>query len=114
MSALHAEGPPTPPQPSNHPSGSKEPFANRSQNALKMARACDAETGYMRHLAAMQQVLVIGGTGLIGVPTVRELVERDAHVRVMTRSAAKAAALSGHRLSGIAGDLNRSYSLREA
>src|SRR5436309_414019 len=62
----------------------------------------------------MQQILVIGGTGRIGVPTVRELIDRGATVRVMTRSASKAASLTGPRLRGVAGDLNRSHSLHEA
>jgi len=72
------------------------------------------ETGYRRIFPGMQQILVIGGTGRIGVPTVRELIDRGAQVRVMTRSASKAAALSGAHLRGVVGDLNRSYSLREA
>src|SRR5256885_5156564 len=72
------------------------------------------ETGYRRIFARMQQILVIGGTGRIGVPTVRELIDRGANVRVMTRSASKACALSGKQLRGVVGDLNRSYSLRDA
>jgi len=72
------------------------------------------ETGYRPILPGMQQILVIGGTGRIGVPTVRELLDRGARVRVMTRSASKAAALSGPNLRGVFGDLNRSYSIRDA
>jgi uncharacterized protein YbjT (DUF2867 family) len=68
----------------------------------------------MADLGGMQQILVIGGTGRMGVPTVQELIGRGAHVRVMTRSATKAAALAGGHMTGVAGDLNRSYSLREA
>ena len=79
-----------------------------------MALECDVETGYMAEITRMQQVLVIGGTGRMGIPTVRELVDRGAHVRVMTRSASKAASLSESHVTGVVGDLNRSYSLRDA
>jgi uncharacterized protein YbjT (DUF2867 family) len=58
-------------------------------------------------------VLLIGGTGRIGTPTATALLERGARVRVMTRSAIRAAGLDP-RLSPVLGDLNRSYSLREA
>jgi len=34
----------------------------------------------------MSKIVVIGGTGTVGSQTVRELVMRDAEVRVMTRS----------------------------
>ena len=71
-------------------------------------------TGYRPIFPRMQEVLVIGGTGRIGVPAVRELIDRGANVRVMTRSASKACALTGAKLRGVVGDLNRSYSLREA
>jgi uncharacterized protein YbjT (DUF2867 family) len=62
----------------------------------------------------MQQVLVIGGTGRIGAPTVKELTERGARVRVMTRSASKATAMRGTKVGGVFGDLNRSYTVRDA
>jgi len=62
----------------------------------------------------MQQVLVIGGTGRIGTPAVKELTERGARVRVMTRSHAKAAAMHDTNVCGMFGDLNRSYTLRDA
>lgn len=73
-----------------------------------------SETGYMPILCGMQHVLVIGGSGRIGAPTVRELIARGAALRVMTRSAAKAASLMGKHLRGVIGDLSRAYSLREA
>lgn len=62
----------------------------------------------------MQHVLVIGGTGRIGTPTVKELTERGARVRVMTRSHAKAEAMHDTNVCGMFGDLNRSYTLRDA
>jgi uncharacterized protein YbjT (DUF2867 family) len=62
----------------------------------------------------MQQVLVIGGTGRMGTPTVKELTERGARVRVMTRSHAKAAAMHDTNVCGMFGDLNRSYTIRDA
>ena len=72
------------------------------------------ETGYIPILCGMQQVLVIGGSGRIGAPTVRELIARGAALRVMTRSQVKVASLVGKNLRGVIGDLNRAYSLREA
>src|SRR4051794_36677945 len=84
---------------------------NRPQ---KMALRCDAETGYRAEIRGMQHVLVIGGTGRIGEPAAEALRGRGADVRVVTRSIAKGAAIEAAGMRAILGDLNRSYSLRDA
>lgn len=58
-------------------------------------------------------VLVIGGTGTVGGEIVRRLATEGAPVRVMVRSAEKAAALPGS-VEGVVGDLARPESLGQA
>lgn len=50
------------------------------------------------------KTLIIGGTGTVGSQVVRELLQRGAGVRVMTRSAEKAASLP-EGVEGVVGDM---------
>jgi uncharacterized protein YbjT (DUF2867 family) len=58
-------------------------------------------------------VLLIGGTGRVGEVVASALVMRGVGVRILSRSPAKVAALR-RPVTGIAGDLNRPETLREA
>ncbi|MBT8135777.1 MAG: NmrA family NAD(P)-binding protein [Gammaproteobacteria bacterium] len=59
------------------------------------------------------RVLVIGGTGSVGTQVCNALVARDAHVRVLTRSADKAGQLAPP-IEGVTGDLLRPETLTGA
>jgi uncharacterized protein YbjT (DUF2867 family) len=58
-------------------------------------------------------ILVVGGTGMVGAEAVRQLAARGARVRVMTRSAERAAALP-KGVEGVVGDLAEPESLAAA
>ena len=59
------------------------------------------------------EVLVIGGTGTVGSQAVRKLVEKGASVRVMTRTAKKAAGLP-RGAAAVVGDMENPSTLPEA
>ena len=61
----------------------------------------------------MAKVLVIGGTGTVGSATVRELLRREAEVRVMTRSAEKARTLPAG-VTGVVGSMQKPETLPAA
>ena len=58
----------------------------------------------------MAKVLAIGGTGTVGSATVRKLLKRGVHVRVMTWSAAKASALPPG-VEGVVGSMQQPETL---
>jgi uncharacterized protein YbjT (DUF2867 family) len=61
-----------------------------------------------------EKILVIGGTGMLGQPVVRQLTTDGFSVRVLARTPAKAATLFGSTVEVCAGDLDDAASIRSA
>ena len=59
-------------------------------------------------------ILIVGATGLVGSATLRQLTARGVPVRVMVRSAEKAATLAGPGVETMVGDLEQPASLDAA
>lgn len=62
----------------------------------------------------MEQVLVTGATGLIGLEVVRELTDRGLRPRALVRRPTRAGLLRGLDVDPVQGDLTRPASLRRA
>jgi uncharacterized protein YbjT (DUF2867 family) len=61
-----------------------------------------------------EQVLILGGTGMLGVPVTRHLVEKGHVVRVLTRSPEKAQRLFENQVEIVVGDLTNRNMLEKA
>ena len=59
-------------------------------------------------------ILIVGATGLVGSATLRQLTARGVPVRVLVRSAEKAATLAGPGIETVIGDLEQPASLDAA
>ena len=62
----------------------------------------------------MRSILVIGGTGMIGRPVVRRLVEEGLHVRVMARRVDEVASMLPNKVETFPGNVRDIESIRKA